>query len=427
VNFPFTARQVAAVLVAVFVLTTIWAAYSLYTEGRGTTATTPTPVATYSQEALNSFVADIAPSYLYNNSTEISGGNTTLFTPITNWINASLTYSLQTNRTANISLVESIAVMLSTPVWSKTLFTTFNNSSLVATTFATAEFRYAVNVSTIVALAQAIDTQLNYYGSEYTLSLDSVISGSVEAAGVEQPFALQPEMNFTFAGTLITPSGLKYASSGLLVAPAPSISGDDPSGIVPLLGLVGSVAGLCASGWVVMRRADRGRQPPPLDQLIKPYEEAIAVIAQAPREVSETPVATFTDLVKIADTLGKPILRPAGLGMAHRTFFVLDGDVAYSYQHPLEGAEFAPPTSGSNMPPTAERSPTRSTLVRELQRQVKRLDSLALDATAAAEARRRVRRAVDLIHAGRAREAAEEIKELSRYAAASPLPPRELH
>jgi len=420
-------RRFAAVLVVVFVLTTVWAAYYLYAETHpmGESATGPT-VATFTERSVGGFAAALRPSYLYNNSTEVYGGNITLFTPITNWINASVAFTLQTSRAAAIHLGETFVVVLSTPVWSKTLFTEVNQTSPTNASLETISVDYSVNVSSVVSLASAINAQLGYQGNEYTLSLDPAISGSVAVAGVEQTFADEPTLNFTFEGSLIKPSGLQYTTDGALVAPPPPAASSGVPAAVPYLALVGSVGGLGSSVWVATRRSEE-EQLPPLDELIRPYEEAIVTTARAPTDVTATPVKGFADLVKIADTLGKPILRPTGPDPTRSTFFVVDGLIAYSYRYP--GARG---TKGPSEPLfTALTRPTfppgSAKLIRRLQRELLRLKGLPLDDETAALARERVRRAMDLIRAGNNAEAALEIDHLARVltvAAGLSRPPR---
>jgi hypothetical protein len=422
-KFSPMVRRTASVLVIVFVLTTIWVAYSIYTESRSVSPAPPTSVATYSEEGSNSFIADLTPSYLYNNSTVITGGNTTLFTPITNWINASLTYSIGVNGTVAISLSGRFVVTLSTPVWSRTLFTASNSTSLSATRLATFAFQYAINVSNVVALAQAIDTQLDYSGLGYTLSLDPEISGQIEVAGGTYPVALEPRLNFTFSGSLIKPNGLNYTSTGSLFTSGHTGPADGPGSTVLTLALIGSVGSLCGCAWVASRRADEISEES-LEKIIQPYEEIVATVAQGPMEATATNVATFPDLVKIADTLGKPILRPTGPDPTRRTFFVLDGSVAYRYRHQGSGGTVKPSRNTFSPPSPPTRSSGNETLAQKLRLQVKRLEGLSLDATTATLVRQRVRRAVDLIHAGRDEEAAEEIEALSRISSASRHPSR---
>ena len=409
-------RRIGAVLVVVFVLTTVWAAYYLYSETHPATgASSGTVVAVYSQSSTGSFAASLRPSVLYNNSTEVHGGNITLFTPITNWINASIYYVLQTNRTATISLAEDFAVTLSTPVWEKTLYSYFATSDYSGATTANLSIPYAINVSNVVSLANTIDSQVGYQGSGYTLSLDPFVSGVITAGGVEQSVSSEPRLNFTFAGSIISPSGLSYGSSGSLVAPAPPTTTDGLAAIAPYLALVGSVGGLGGSAWVATRRpAEEG--VPPLDELIEPYQEAIAATVRAPPEAIVTPVESFPDLVKIADTLGKPILRPTANADAPPTFLVVDGLVAYRYEYPVPT-----PATGPSAPAGAlARSPNEGLggeapgrLIGRLQQEVTRLRGLTLDRATDATARRHVRRALDLIQLGYELQAETEIDALS--------------
>jgi hypothetical protein len=421
VNLSPRVRRIAAVLVVVFVLTTVWAAYYLYAEthptgGGGTERT----VATYTENSLGAFAAALRPSVLYNNSTEIYGGNVTLFTPITNWINASIDYALETNRVANVSLSDVFLVTLSTPVWSKTLFTGVNHTAPVTGALASLSLQYDVNVTAVVALAAAIDTQLDYQGGSYTLSLAPTISGTVDVAGVEQPIAAEPTLNFTFLGSLISPSGLQHTSSGSLVVSSPVPVSTGFSAAVPYLALVGAVGGLGSSVWVATRR-DEGEPLLPLEELIRPYEEAVVETARPPKGVTATTVAKFGDLVKIADTLGKPILRPVGPDPSSGTFFVVDGLIAYSYQYPgttpvsVEPEPVSKPAhpTVSDAPASPAGSPVNAELVRRLQRETLRLRSLSLDSATAIDARARVRRAMELIRAGEDEAALLEIKRLA--------------
>ena len=409
-------RRIAAVLVVVFVLTTVWAAYYLYAETHPAGgASSGTVVAVYSQSAVGSFAAALRPSVLYNNSTEVFGGNITLFTPITNWINASIGYTVETNRSATISLSESFDVTLSTPVWSKTLYSALNSSTLAGTTSASLTTPYAINVSSVVALANAIDSQVGYQGNAYTLSLNPLISGLVSAGGVEQSISSEPRLNFTFAGSIVTPSGLTYASSGSLVAPAPASTTSTLGMIAPYLALFGSVGGLGGSAWVATRRPTDERVPP-LDELIEPYQEAIAATARAPAEAVVTPVESFPDLVKIADTLGKPILRPTADPAAPPSFLVVDGLIAYRYEYPGASAQpgpGAPPGALAERPEEPVPTEVTADLIQRLQQELPRLRGLALDRATDEAARGHVRKAIELLQLGYEVRAEAEVDALS--------------
>jgi len=403
-------RTVAAVLVVVFLLTTVWAAYYLYSETRSSTNGSGQAVAaTYFQNADNGFTASLRPSVLYNNSTEISGGNTTLFEPITKWVNVTLVYSVLANRTAAIVLHEAFTVWLSTAVWSKSLYESSNNSSNAAAAGISLREVYDVNVGSVVALATAIDTQVGYNGAEYTLTLDPVITGTLTMSGVTQPFSSDPRFNLTFDGPLITPAGLAYATNGSVYVASPSSPSTLTHQVVPYLFLAASAAALGVSAWLVSRPL-REEGIVPLDQLIAPYEEAIAETAAPPTDVTAVPIAQFADLVKIADTLGKPILRPAGGSPERPTFLVVDGTVAYSFRYP----------GGSS---------TTLGILERIQWEMIRLRSLTLDDATSADARQRLSRAIDFLRDDEEKQATQELNSVSALltaaakGAAEPPPP----
>jgi hypothetical protein len=278
----------------------------------------------------------------------------TLFTPITNWINVTIVSSVSANRSAAISFEEAFSVRLSTPVWSKLLFTWENDSSVPAGTLMALTTRYDVNVSSIVALASAIDNQLGYQSNSYTLTLDLFLSGSVGVPGEQQSMSFEPLVNFTFANSLITPSGLTYAFAGEMIAPSPASDSSGFVGTVPYWILAAALAGMAGSGWLASRR-EEPEALPPLRQLIEPYEEAIATTGTVPKTARSTEVPDFSDLVKIADTLGKPILRPTGGDPARPRLYVVDGETVYRYTYPI------PPGAATltGVPIPAEREGTK--------------------------------------------------------------------
>jgi hypothetical protein len=326
-------RAIAAVLAVVFLLTTVWAIYYLDSQIQPSSTPGPTTIATYSETGLNTFAAAVSPSVLYNNSTEVYGGNLTLFTPITNWINVSMVYALVSNRTAALALNETFSVKLSTAVWSKTLYTATNATSAVSSAFVSLQTQYDVNVSAIVTLATDINTQIGFVGSEFSLTLDPQISGTVGVGAIHQAVTSEPLLNFTFEASLIRPSGLNFSGSGALLLPAPASSSSPAPVVVPSAALALSLGGLGGSLWFATRRPEEAIEPP-LDQMIAPYEEAIAETLTVQGSTTPIGVSRFADLVKIADTLGKPILRPLGPDLEISEFVVLDGDWAYTYRYP---------------------------------------------------------------------------------------------
>jgi len=369
-NFSPRIHRVAAVLLVVFLLTTVWAAYYLYaTTHPASTTSGSTAVASYSEIGANSFVAAVLPSELYNNATTVYGGNVTLFTPITKWINVSLVYFVTTNRTASIALNETFAVNLSTSAWSKTLYATTNSTVDPATTAAGLVLHYDVNVSGIVALAAQIAQQVGYPSVDYTLSFQPSITGDVVAAGVRAPISSEPLLNLSFSGSLVRPDGLSYRHAGTLAVATAAPGPDRAGSTVATLALVASVGAFGGSTYVATRRS-RPEPLPPLAELLAPYTEAIAETGPLPGGTVIVPVSQLTDLVKVADTLGKPILRPSVGPSEPPEVVVIDGGIAYRYRHaaavepvaappsalpasPAPPAVLPPPVAAASPPPPA--------------------------------------------------------------------------
>lgn len=411
-RFSRTAQRLAAVAVVGFLLTSIWAAYSLYEAAHPATSTAPRVVATYTELSSSGFVASLQPSYLYNNSTVLVGGNITLFSPITNWINVTTIYSIATNRTAAIDLHETFLVTLATDVWSKTLFESTNSTSATTTQVLSLSTHYPINVSQIVDLATNIDQQVGYTPAVYWLTLSPQISGALSTAGVGASVAADPVLNFSFAGTLVSPKGLSYSSNGTvdrLGLPTTS----DPRDMVALsLALGASVVGVALGAWVATR--PRAEVTPPLEELIAPYLEAIAETTATPQAEVTIPVRQFPDLVKIADTLGKPILRPKERDSGRTEFLVLDAWLAYSYRYPgPSGADSKPPPPSQPRPvATPLSADAANRIVRRIQGEADRLRGLKLDEATSRDVLRRIRRAIDLVHARELLEADMEVDEL---------------
>lgn len=346
-----TLRTVTAILVFVFVLLAIWSGYNLYSDSRATTSSSSHTLADYTVDGSGDFVATLLPNDLCN-CTRVAGGNTTLFTAITQTVNVTLTTSISVSAPATIETTDQFAVVLSTAVWSKSIYTAVNQTSAVAARTATRADEYSVNVSAVEALITLIDGQLNYVASQATLSVTSTVVSSIAVTGVSAAPESVSTANLTFFSSTIGASFLGSTSSGSVVAA--SIS-DSPVPTSAYLYLALALAALGASiAWLMLLRprGEEGETILPLENLIAPYEEAIAETAMIPDPETTISVERWEDLVKIADTLGKPILRPPrdGPGSVRGTFYVLDGSVGYLYRYAGAGGSAGKSELGSERP-----------------------------------------------------------------------------
>lgn len=329
-------RWLASVLVVAFVLLTVWASYNLSSElSVKQSVSPPTPTLTYEGSGSYFYVATLAPNDLYN-STTISGTNVTLFAPITRWINVTFVDGITFDSPAASQLVDHFAVTLSTPAWSKVIEQGVQqDASANSTSFAIVD-RYSLNVSGIQNLTQVIDRQLGYYPSQFTVTLAPTVTGEITLAGAKAPVELDPFLNLTFAAALITPNGLPASYHGSILPPGGSADSSNGGAVTDAyLFLAVSVAALAVSLGLLWasRRGAKSSTLPDLDTLIEPYEEVIVRTTELPGVPTILPVEGWEDLVKVADTLGRPILRPSN-GPEGASFYVVDGSVAYHYGYP---------------------------------------------------------------------------------------------
>lgn len=346
---PNPLRTVAAVLVVVLALLTIWSAYNLYADEQAARTPSPVPVASYVGRGNGSFVATLSPNVLCN-CTEVSGGNVTLFPSITRSIAVTLQTSVTVGVPASISTADRFTVTLSSNVWSKSIYSSpINLSSTADSTFASTEDRYTFNISSVESQISAIENATHYLANSVWLTMTSEDLVSVTVAGATGTLSVGSAGNFTFLASSIQTAFPSRILIGAIDGPAP------PDGSIPATayvflaltagGLLGSVVWLAT---LSSRTGKDGDEPiPALEDLIAPYEEVIAETATVPDPAATVRIDRWEGLVKISDTLGKPILRPsAGKPLPQRTsFYVLDGDIGYLYRYGASGSEPGPPPS----------------------------------------------------------------------------------
>ena len=329
-------RWAAPLLVVVFVLITVWAGYNLSSQLSASRApSAPTPILSFEGSGSYYYVATLAPNDLYN-STTISGTNVTLFAPVTRWINVTFVDGVTLDSPASTQLVDHFTVTLSTPAWSKTLdHAVQTNASANSTSLAIVD-RYGLNVSWVENLSQTIDKELGYSPPQFTVTLTPVVTGDISIGSEEAPVSMSPFLNLTFAASLITLKGLPTNSEGgINSGPSDSANGgavtDAYVFLAASLGALAVSIGLLWATW----RGTKSSALPDLDTLIEPYEEVIVGTTKTPEVSTILPVERWDDLVKVADTLGRPILRPfEGPNEPQgSSFYVVDGSVAYEYQY----------------------------------------------------------------------------------------------
>lgn len=354
-KLPVAPRWVAPVLVVVFLLLTVWAAYNVSNEVAASRVAGPSsPGVPYDASGSYGYVAALSPNDLFN-TTHVSGDNITLFVSITNWINVTIVDIVGLGAPGSVNLSDQFAVAVSTPAWSKTIERTTQQNASEGVTAVTLTDRYDLSVPGIERLTSSINSQLNYSSLTFAVSFASAVSGTISLGGEVAPLVLAPRLVLTFSGSVIVPQGVPAALAGTLGGSGGS--GDPVSGTAmagAYLELTGALVGLLVSFWLLWsgRRTEGPSRLRDLEELIEPYEEVIARTTQPPEPAKAIPVERWEDLVKVADTLGRPILRPPGPPSDPKgsDFYVFDGTTAYLYRYPRPDASRTPPGSAGAAP-----------------------------------------------------------------------------
>ena len=338
--------RVLAIIIIVLVFITVFAAYYVYYESELPSVTTKTvPVLTYSTSADYSYTAYLTPNALYNTTT-ITNGEGTLFTNLTKSINVTFSYNVKADRTSDIGLTCSYSELLISSSWNKTLLSGSlhtQNSSVTETSLAK---NYAINVTTILNLVSTIEKETGLTETTYTIMFVPSIVGTITSSGTTGNFLDAPAFNFTFSQSLgslagiITPS--TTASSSLRNLDSQTVN-DFASTLMQDISFIAlAVSGAALVIAVLFYRKNQEpasrRDENLFERKIAQYQDIISSTSTAPKEEGSIFVSSLDDLIKIADTMGKPLLRyssgtskdPSVSGASDQ-FYVLDGEICYVF------------------------------------------------------------------------------------------------
>ncbi len=410
-----TLRTLGALLVVAFMLLTIWSLYSFYSDTRAAGTTTTHTVASYESVGNGTFVAALVPNDLCN-CTQVTGGNTTLFASITRTVNVTMASTVGMTAPGTIQWLDEFSVVLSTPAWAKPVYVSQNISSAIPGAETTVAEEYTINVSYVENLTTTIDTQLNYTAPYATLELTSLVVATVAVGGSSsQTLVVSPSANFTFESSTIATGFLPSTARGNLTS-LPAADGPVPVSAYLTVAVAATLLAVSTIWFasVNSRPGEYDLEPvPDLDEMIAPYEEAIAETATVPDPAATIPIDRWEDLVKVSDTLGKPILRPL-VGPApgpRNAFYVLDGDVGYLFRYE-PGAVVPSPRPPE--PPLSELPGGGAQLLERVRLVAARVEALPPGDPRLAKALARFRRVRALLGARRWVEAERTLADLER-------------
>jgi len=329
--------RLSLLLVAFLVLVTVFSVYTVvYTQGLPTESKSTVTVGTFSLLGTYNYVATLSPNPLYN-ATTLMPGQGPLFVAITKSINVTYTCTVSLSQQGNISLDDSLLVALSGGVWNKTLDQGSQSTLQAGTYSATLSKSFLLNVSQTVTMAKDIGTELQYSSSSYLVQFRPVATGSFVEAGRTVPLDFVAPLNLTISQGVITPSNMTRFQQGNITSEVyVTYSGTDNYRYASY-GFVALSLFLLVLGLSYVLRIEERKEAAKTDDMTRmtqPYVEVIAATTSLPKSETQVAMEKWEDLVKVADTLGKPILEfvDKGEGYIHYMFWVLDGQTSYTYE-----------------------------------------------------------------------------------------------
>jgi Family of unknown function (DUF5305) len=192
-----------------------------------------------------------------------------------------------------------------------------------------------LNLSTLSALESEIANETGVTTGSWSVEVVNTMSGAVTAGGESSFLGLTAPVWFNVSTGEIVPGEFNATQLGSVPSPDAGGGGSGSSSFVVLLSygiLAASAAGLVAAA-IWMATGEDASPERELARLTSPYAEVIVGTHNRPRPSEVIRLSRWEDLVKVADTTGRPILRLDGAGESGtgRSFIVLDGAIGYLY------------------------------------------------------------------------------------------------
>jgi hypothetical protein len=227
-------------------------------------------------------------------------------------------------------------VTLSSRAWNKTLEDGTETAQRNDIESAVISKSFQLNVTQILALTKEIETELQYTSPSYLLQIKPITTGSLLLAGRNVPVRFEAPLNLTISAGVISTSGATYSRKGNITS---NFSTTD-NGVVRLrnvsyVSFAGSVGLLAVCVFYALRLGKPAhKEADDLEIKTRPYREVIAEVQNPQKGKRQVTMKTWEDLVRVSDTLGKPILKfdQEEAGIVHRVFCVLDGETSYHYE-----------------------------------------------------------------------------------------------
>lgn len=301
---------------------------------------------TYGHDGTFNYTATLKPNTIYNKTT-LKPGEGPLFTRITDGINVNFTYTFQGTKPANLTIQYGVREYLETSEWQrqigdvsqKTINTNGTTTNLFINSIP------LINTSSVQNLVNDIRRETGMSISDYTVIITTQmhIEANTTEGSINESFTPKMTMKFTTSyseGDVILIEDVEHEKTGEITSSSTIYHHwvNTQRYISYALSII-SFPGLIVTIWTFMRsRPTRPIRPEALiEGVIEPFREIISETAEEPQfkehpvmSITTIPMKSLEDLVKVADTLIKPIVHTRKPPETH-IFYIIDDTTRYEY------------------------------------------------------------------------------------------------
>ena len=343
VGIKMIKRHTITILFISFILLSIISLLFLYYAHTNPIETTlVTSSYMYGYQGIYDYIAALKPNTIYDNKTSLRPDEGIIYRKITDHINVNFTYLFEGDLMANFTIRYSLHEYVQTTSWEKQI----NELPQEILESSGDSLNFSINnippiyPSSIQQIVNKINEDTGIYASQYNLNItiEIYIEAETSAGTVNEYFLPTLKVEFKSSpdqGDTISITGMEHAKTGEITKTEKIYQAwvEQQRNISYGFSTV-SFFGLAVTIWFYTK--NKPSKPPEagklLEEMIGPYEEIIVEVGQEQLLKPATTIAikTLEDLIKVADTIGKPILHTYEAPETH-IFRIIDDTTQYKF------------------------------------------------------------------------------------------------
>jgi hypothetical protein len=341
---------IKALLIFFAVFTLISLIFLAYATQIPTEEVTTNTLCNYTQDGTYDYIAALGPNLIYSNKTTLGPGEGIIYISITKYITVTFTYTFESDLTANTTIRYTASEFVVTPRWTRQTYS-IPLKTIIKNTSNETSFQFSIPPITIKSmdtLVGSINSEIGVSTGNYniTIATTATLNAETEAGTINEQFTASLLLGIqrgATEGDIVSVGNLQTTKTGEITQTETTYydwvkNQQYASYITSATALIGLA--ICAFFYIQTKPPVA---PPPSEKLIQeltePYQDIIVEVAQEQTPQGQTTITTKTleDLVKIADTLTKPIVhfqKPPTPENQEPTdiFYVLDNITRYEYR-----------------------------------------------------------------------------------------------